>query len=84
MNQTTRLTVVEQDAPRGLAYLFGKKKSPAPDTLSTGQATLVIANECIERLRVLPAEYQIKAWELVEDVLKDAERKARAHAEAME
>jgi hypothetical protein len=82
MTNTTRLTVVEQEPSRGILQMFGKKKAPAPDTLSTGQAVLVIANECIERLRILPPEYQYKAWELVEDILKDAERKARAYAEA--
>lgn len=76
MTQTQRLTLVES---RG--FFPFRKRSPPPDTVLVGQHVLRVADACIDQLRCLPEEYQIKAWELVQEVLTDAERKLRAYAE---
>ena len=74
MNQTTRLKVIDSK-PRG----FWRKRPEAPDTVLIGQNVLRVADACIEQLRFLPEDYQIKAWELVESVLKDSERQRRMY-----
>lgn len=78
MTQTQRLTLVEQQ-PRG--FFPFRKKAPAPDMTLVGQYVLRVADACIEQLRCLPEEYQVKCWELVEEVLKDSERKRRMYEE---
>ena len=77
MSQTQRLTVVES---RGF-FPFRKRRDPPQDTVLIGQHVLRVADACIDQLRCLPEEYQIKAWELVQEVLTDAERKLRDYAE---
>lgn len=77
MPETVRLKLVEQQ-PKGF---FFRKKTPAPDMTLVGQYVLRVADACIEQLRCLPEEYQVKAWELVEEVLKDSERKRRMYEE---
>lgn len=81
MTDTQRLTLVEAK-PRG--YFPFRKKEPPPDTISVGQATLLVANACIDQMRILPPEYQTKCWDLVEDVLRDSERKRAAYLESNE
>lgn len=89
MTHTTRLTVVEHDAPRGLAYLFGKKKSSSPpDFVLIEQLKIRAADTCVEHIRSTfqGLEDQLDVWELMGKVFKNAEVQARAfrHAEEQE
>lgn len=80
MPETVRLKLVEQPKPRGF---FFRRSPPAPDTVLIGQAKLRVADACIEQLRIFSSlEDQVDTWELVEKILRDAERRKRAYEEA--
>lgn len=70
-----------QRAPAaGVLQLFRRKPEPppAPPALTIGKAMLATAYTCVEELERLPLDYQMKCWDLVEDLLKDHARKTIA------
>lgn len=87
MTQTTRLTVVEQDPPRGILDMFTRKKPAAPpDEVLIGQLKIRAADYCIEHIRqtFTSIHDQVDVLELIETVFKDAERRMRAYGEVQE